>query len=82
MKSRQTINSDNFETIFINKEDILSEMASSLTKENINIYINNITSNKNNPNKLKYIITMPKDNIIVIKNTKNNKERIINLTKR
>ncbi len=79
MKERPTINSDTFEKIFINKEKDLELMASSLTKENINKYKNNITSNPNH--KLKYLITMPNDNTLTITNTETNEKININLKK-
>ena len=81
MNKRATINSDTFEKIFNNKENLLSEMATSLTKEKTNIYQNQITSNKNNPQKLRYIITMPNDETIIIKDTYKKENIIINLKK-
>lgn len=82
MKTRQTINSDSFQTIFKNQPTLLAQLASSLTHKDINIYLNNITANINNDNKLQYIVTMPKDKIILIKDTYNNKEMTINLKKK
>ena len=82
MKTRQTINSDSFQTIFKNQPTLLAQLASSLTHKDINIYLNNITANINNDNKLQYIVTMPKDKIILIKDTYNNKEITINLKKK
>ena len=82
MKTRQTINSDSFQTIFKNKPTLLAQLASSLTHKNINIYLNNITADINNEDKLQYIVTMPKDKIILIKDTYNNKEITINLKKK
>ncbi len=81
MKERPTINSDTFSKIFKNKKDLLAQLASSLTHKNINTYLNNITTDITNKEKLKYIITMPNDNTIIITNTINNKETIINLNK-
>ena len=81
MNKRATINSNTFEKIFNNKENLLSEMATSLTKEKTNIYQNQITSNKNNPKKLRYIITMPNDETIIIKDTYKKENIIINLKK-
>ena len=68
-----TINKETFNKIFNNKEDILAMMASSLTRKNINIFKNNITCDPDNKNNKQYIIWMPEDNIIKIKNTKNDK---------
>ncbi len=82
MKTRQTINSDSFQTIFKNKPNLLAQLASSLTHKDINIYLNNITANINNDDKLQYVVTMPKDKIILIKDTYNNKEITINLKKK
>ena len=82
MKTRQTINSDSFQTIFKNKPNLLAQLASSLTRKDINIYLNNITADINNKDKLQYIVTMPKDKIILIKDTYNNKEITINLKKK
>ena len=82
MKTRQTINSDSFQTIFKNQPTLLAQLASSLTHKNINIYLNNITADINNEDKLQYIVTMPKDKIILIKDTYNNKEITINLKKK
>lgn len=82
MKTRQTINSDSFQTIFKNKPTLLAQLASSLTHKDINIYLNNITADINNEDKLQYIVTMPKDKIILIKDTYNNKEITINLKKK
>lgn len=82
MKTRQTINSDSFQTIFKNKPTLLAQLASSLTHKNINIYLNNITADINNEDKLQYIVTMPKDKIILIKDTYNNKDITINLKKK
>lgn len=82
MRKRQTINSDSFQTIFKNKPTLLAQLASSLTHKDINIYLNNITADINNEDKLQYIVTMPKDKIIIIKDTYNNKEITINLKKK
>ena len=82
MKTRQTINSDSFQTIFKNQPTLLAQLASSLTHKDINIYLNNITADTNNEDKLQYIVTMPKDKIIIIKDTYNNKEMTINLKKK
>ena len=82
MKKRQTINSDSFQTIFKNKPILLAELASSLTHKDKNIYLNNITTDINNNDKLQYIVTMPKDKIIIIKDTYNNKDITINLKKK
>ena len=82
MRKRQTINSDSFQTIFKNKPTLLAQLASSLTHKDINIYLNNITADTNNEDKLQYIVTMPKDKIIIIKDTYNNKEMTINLKKK
>ncbi len=82
MKKRQTINSDSFQTIFKNKPILLAELASSLTHKDKNIYLNNITTDINNNDKLQYIVTMPKDKIIIIKDTYNNKNITINLKKK
>ena len=82
MKKRQTINSDSFQTIFKNKPTLLAQLASSLTHKDINIYLNNITTDINNNDKLQYIVTMPKDKIIIIKDTYNNKDITINLKKK
>ena len=81
MNNRSIINSDTFEKIFKDNEDILANMAASLTKNKINKYKNNITSNKNNPKELRYIITMPNDELIEIKDTYTKKNIIINLKK-
>ena len=82
MKTRQTINSDSFQTIFKNQPTLLAQLASSLTHKDINIYLNNITADINNEDKLQYIVTMPKDKIILIKDTYNNKDITINLKKK
>ena len=82
MKKRQTINSDSFQTIFKNKPILLAELASSLTHKDKNIYLNNITTDINNNDKLQYIVTMPKDKIIIIKDKYNNKNITINLKKK
>ena len=75
MNNRPLINSDTFENIFKDKED----MARSLTRNHKNKYKNKITSDKNNPNNLRYIISMPNDYTIIIKDTKNNNNTIISL---
>lgn len=74
-----TINKETFNKIFNNREDILAMMASSLTRKNINIFKNNITCDLDNRNNKQYIIWMPEDNIIKIKNTKNDKIITVNL---
>lgn len=81
MNKRAIINSDTFDNIFKNKENLLAEMAASLTKEKKNKYQNQITSNKKNPKNLRYIITMPDDETVKIKDTHNKKNIIINLKK-
>ena len=81
MNQRQTINSDNFNNIFKNKNNIIEELASKLTKINIQNFHNNITTDTKNKKKLQYIIEMPNDNTFIITNTKNNTKTIINLKK-
>ena len=79
MNNRPTINSDTFENIFKNKEELLEDMVKSLTRENNNKFKNRITSDKNNPNNLRYIISMIDDNTINIIDTKTNNNTIIHL---
>lgn len=76
---RSIINSDTFQKIFINKEDLLASMVSSLTEIDYKMLKNNITCDSKNPNKFNYVIRMPKDYILEILNTKNKKKIIINL---
>ena len=79
--TNQTINKNTFNKIFINKEDLLAQMISSLTRINIKEFKNNITSNINNPKNYKYIVTMKDNNTFKLINTKTNKIKKINLKK-
>ena len=79
--NRQTINSDTFSKIFADKEDLLANMATSLTRLSYSTFKNNITCNLSNPNNLDYIISMPDDNTIKLINTKTNKKIIYKLKK-
>ncbi len=77
MKERPTINSDTFNEIFKDNEEILVDMAASLTRNKKSKFKNKITCNKNNPKNLRYIITMPSDEIIEIKDTLDKNNMII-----
>lgn len=79
--TRAIINSDSFKKIFDNKETLLAQMASSLTKIEYNNFKDNITCNIKNPYNLDYIISMPDDDTIKIVNTKTREKFIINLKK-
>ena len=81
MNNRPIINSDTFEKIFEDKEDILADMAAPLTRNKKSKFKNKITSNKNNPTKLTYIITMSNDERIEIKDTYSKDNIIIILKK-
>jgi predicted methyltransferase len=81
-KMRATINSNTFYDIFKDKDDILEMMVTSLSNINIKKVKNNITCNINNPKKLDYVIWMPEDNVLKIKNIKNNEILTINLNKK
>lgn len=79
---RATINSNTFYDIFKDKDDVLEMMVTSLSNINIKKVKNNITCNINNPKKLDYVIWMPEDNVLKIKNIKNNEILTINLNKK
>jgi predicted methyltransferase len=81
-KMRATINSNTFYDIFKDKDDVLEMMVTSLSNINIKKVKNNITCNINNPKKLDYVIWMPEDNVLKIKNIKNNEILTINLNKK
>ena len=81
MKERSIINSTNFDKIFKDKEDILEDMATALTRDKKEKYKNKITCDKKNPKNLRYIITMPNDKTIKIEDTYTKKNIIINLKK-
>ena len=76
-----TINNKTFSIIFSDKEELLEELASSLTRENRKLFKNNITCNVNNPENKDYIISMPDNNTIKIVNVKINEVRIFKLVK-
>lgn len=78
---RSTINSNTFLNIFKDKEDLLARLASSLTRNDYEIFKNNITSDDNNPKKFEYIIKMPNDNTIKLINTKTKEIKIFKLDK-
>ena len=65
----------------VDKEDLLEELASSLTREDIKLFRNNITCNISNPNNMDYVISMPDNNTIKIVNVKLNKARVFKLEK-
>ena len=69
------------EDIFKDKEDLLARLASSLTRNDYEIFKNNITSDDNNPKKFEYIIKMPNDNTIKLINTKTKEIKIFKLDK-
>lgn len=74
---RATINSDTFHIIFNEeKTDLLEKLAAALTKIKIENFKDNITSDIQNKNKKKYIISMPDDKTFIILNTIT-KEKII-----
>lgn len=81
MNNRPIINSDTFEKIFEDKEDILADMAAALTRNKKIKFKNKITCNKNNPKKLRYIITMSNDKRIEIKDTYSKDNIVIILKK-
>lgn len=69
---RAIINSDTFYEIFKDKEEVLAMMVASLTRIDRDKLENNITSDINNPKKLDYVVWMPEDYILKIKNFKSN----------
>ena len=81
MNNRPIINSDTFEKIFKDKEDILADMAAALTRNKKSKFKNKINCKKNNPKKLRYIITMSNDERIEIKDTYSKDNIVIILKK-
>ena len=79
--TRATINSDTFEKVFKDKEELLGQMISSLTRLDYNKFKNNITCNKKNISKVDYFVEMQNDNVIVVTNTKTKEIIVINLKK-
>lgn len=81
MKNRPVINADTFERIFSDNEDVLAKMAASISKLKYEDLENNITCNVNNYKNVRYIMTMPDDDLFVIKDLKENDDILIYLKK-